>query len=226
VAAGPACPPPLLAAERDIRVVVGELNRLRRLSERLLVIAASASPEFLRPEAVALDRFTADLLRRWRPTAGRRWQLGRLDEATVAADGERLRLALDALLENAVQHTGPDDAIRLSVERHARSALVGLVVEDSGPGIAPAAVAYIFDRFRTGSGAGGRAGTGLGLPLVQAVARGHGGDVGVHSSPGQGSRFELMLPDLPAGGLAPRPAADGTAVAPGRAAGPGLGRQR
>src|SRR5581483_3778153 len=59
---------------RDIQIVVGELTRLRRLGERLLVIAASEDPDFLRPEPVALDRFTMDVIRRWRPTAERQWR--------------------------------------------------------------------------------------------------------------------------------------------------------
>ena len=57
---------------RDIQVVVGELTRLRRLGERLLMIAASEDPDFLRPEPVALDRFVLEVFRRWAPTARRR----------------------------------------------------------------------------------------------------------------------------------------------------------
>jgi signal transduction histidine kinase len=100
---------------RDIQVVLGELNRLRRIAERLLVIAAAEGPEFLHPEPVALDSFVMEILRRWRPTADRRWQLGRLDRATVQADRERLALAVDALLENAVRHTANGDVIKLSI---------------------------------------------------------------------------------------------------------------
>jgi signal transduction histidine kinase len=208
------------AEKRDIHVVVGELNRLRSLSERLLVIAASENPDFLRREPIALDQLTREVLRRWRPTAGRRWQLGQLDESTVAADRERLRLALDALMENAVQHTGPDDTIRLSVVRRHHSALVSLVVEDSGSGIPPAELTHIFDRFATGSGPGTHRGTGLGLALVQAVARGHGGEIRVRSTPGDGSRFEFLLPELPASGRARSPLADLSDVPSGSAGDP------
>ncbi len=180
--------------KRDIDVVVGELNRLRLLSERLLLIAASANPDFLQPEPVELADFLTDVLARWRPTANRRWQLGRLDDATVAADRERLGLAIDALLENAVQHTGRDDTIRLSVVRTGRPGRAGLVVEDTGAGIGPAELEHIFERFATGSHAAGHRGTGLGLALVRAVAEGHGGVVAAYSALGQGSRFELTLP--------------------------------
>jgi signal transduction histidine kinase len=182
--------------KRDINVVVGELNRLRLLSERLLLIAASANPDFLQPEPVDLTEFAADVLRRWHPTARRRWQLGRLDEVTVSADRERLGLALDALLENAVQHTRQGDTIRLSVVGRPDGAR--LVVEDTGSGIGPAELTHIFERFATGSQAAGRRGTGLGLALVRAVAEGHGGEIAAYSALGQGSRFELTLPLLTA----------------------------
>ena len=191
----------------DIQVVLGELNRLRRIAERLLVIAASEDPEFLRPEPVALDRLTMEIIRRWRPTAERRWQLGRLDPVTVYADRERLGLAIDALLENAVRHTGTDDVIKLSVVRGWSGRPVRVVVADSGSGVPAGHLHLIFDRFRTGDDSTSR-GTGLGLALVRAVAQAHGGDVVVHSAPGEGSEFELLLPE-PAG-LAPE-LADGGA---------------
>lgn len=185
-----------LDGQRDIHVVVGELNRLRSLSERLLLIAASENPDFLRPEPVALPLFAVELLRRWRPAAPRRWRIGQLDDAFVAADPERLALAVDALLENAVQHTGSGDVIRLSVVRGERARFACVVIEDSGEGIASAELTHIFDRFRSAPGGSGPRGTGLGLALAQAIARGHGGEVRVRSELGEGSRFEFLLPLL------------------------------
>ena len=191
----------LLAAElaghreqQDVYVMVGELTRLKSLSERLLLIAASQDPEFLCLAPVALDSFLVEALRRWQPTARRVWATGRLDAVTVPADHERLGLALDALLENAVQHTGAGDTIRLSVRQDDDAKSARLVVEDSGEGIVPAEIDHIFERFRTGPARGGPRGTGLGLTLVRAVARGHGGEVQVRSTPGAGSSFELVLP--------------------------------
>lgn len=184
----------------DIQVVLGELNRLRRIAERLLVIAAAEGPEFLRLEPVALDTFIVETLRRWRPTVNRRWQLGRLDKATVQADRERLGLAIDALLENAVRHTGDGDVIRLSVVAGEYGMPVRVFVADGGQGIAADLVPHVFDRFRSGDG-NHPSGTGLGLALVQAVARAHGGEVLVRSRPGRGSEFELRLPG-PTGPLA------------------------
>ena len=180
--------------EQDIYVVVGELTRLKSLSERLLLIAASQDPEFLFLEPVALDSLLIEALRRWQPTAGRVWLAGRLDPVTVPADRERLGLAVDALLENAVQHTGPGDLIRLSVTHDDDAAAARLIVEDSGEGIPASEIGHIFERFRTGPARGGPRGTGLGLTLVRAVARGHAGEVNVRSAPNTGSIFELVLP--------------------------------
>ena len=185
--------------KRDIHVVVGELNRLRALSDRLLLIAASANPDFLRPEPVELDHFIADVLLRWRAAADRCWQLGTLDPAVALADAERLGLAVDALLENAVQHTQPDDLIRLSVAAtDDGSHRASLIVQDTGTGIAADELPRMFERFSTGAPTvSGRRGTGLGLSLVQAVAQGHGGEVTATSVPGLGSKFEIVLPVSP-----------------------------
>jgi K+-sensing histidine kinase KdpD len=122
-------------------------------------------------------------------------------QVTTQADKERLGLAIDALLENAVRHTGDGDVIKLSVMA-AGAGPVRMVVSDAGQGIPDEQLRHIFDRFRSGD-SGHPRGTGLGLALVRAVARAHGGDVLVRSRPGQGSEFELLLgpasPAFPAG---------------------------
>jgi signal transduction histidine kinase len=183
--------------QRDIHVVVGELTRLKRLSERLLLIAASEDPGFLKPEPVELDDFLMEVLGRWMPAAQRHWRVGGIEAVTVRADRERLGLAVDALLENAVRHTANGDVISLSVRHGDDEAEACLVVEDTGEGIAAEELDSIFERFQTGSGDSRSRGTGLGLALVRAITHGHGGEVRVHSTLGAGSKFELMLPAMP-----------------------------
>jgi len=205
----------------DISVVVGELNRLRRIAERLLMIAAAEDPEFLHPEPLALDSFTMETLRRWRPTADRRWRLGRLDRITVQADRERLALAIDAMLENAVRHTAAGDVIKLSVAAAEPGKPTRMIVADTGEGMPAELLPHVFDRFRGGN-AGHAKGTGLGLALVRAVARAHGGDVLVRSRPGQGSEFEVLLPE-PAAALPALPPAAVSTVADTPAGNPSRG---
>jgi signal transduction histidine kinase len=178
---------------RDIQMVITEMGRLRRLSERLLVIAASEDPGFLHPEPVALDEFALETIRRWRPIAPRRWQFGRLDAAVARADVERLGLAVDALLENAVRHTPENGVIQMSVIR-GEVGLIRMIVADTGSGIPADELPHVFDRFRRGSNVPGTRGTGLGLALVRAVADAHGGSVQVRSAPGEGTEFQLALP--------------------------------
>ena len=178
---------------RDVQMVITELSRLSRLSERLLVIAASEDPEFLRSEPVALDEFVMDVVERWRSAAQRSWKLGRLDSVTVLADTERLGLAVDALVENAVKYTSTDCLIEFSVVSD-RPGEARVIIGDTGKGIDADELEHIFERFRRGSNITGTRGTGLGLAVVRAVADAHGGAVRVRSCPGEGSEFEISLP--------------------------------
>src|SRR5439155_19941235 len=98
----------------------------------------------LRTERVMLDGFVVELIARWRPTAAREWKLGRLDDATVLADAERLGLAMDALLENAIRHTRDGDLIQLSVT--GGGGVVRIAVSDTGSGIEAGELAQVFDR--------------------------------------------------------------------------------
>jgi two-component system, OmpR family, sensor histidine kinase BaeS len=106
-----------------------------------------------------------------------------LDAVTVRANRERLGLAPAALTENAVRHTGCDGDIQFPVIRNYPGMPVRIVVADAGAGIPADQLPFIFDRFRTSDGEQSR-GTGLGLPLVRAVALAHGGDVTVRSKHG------------------------------------------
>jgi signal transduction histidine kinase len=183
---------------QDAAVVADELHRLRRLAERLLVLAAVEHPGFLVKTTIDLEPLLVETLRRWSPTT-RRWGLGDVDEATVQADRDRLQLAIDALIENAVKHTSPEDSIELGLSRGENAAV--LTVADSGGGIPPETLDRIFDRFARADPARNRdrGGMGLGLSLVRAIAEAHGGSVRVRSTPGRGTTFEMLLPLAPVG---------------------------
>jgi signal transduction histidine kinase len=177
----------------DARVAVDELLRMRRLASRMMLLAATDSPDFLHVRQVDVADFLLETLHRWSQTR-RRWSLGAVAEASVQADEDRLTLALDALIENAVDHTDPAGRVELSCRRDGGSVI--LAVTDSGPGIPAAEVGRIFGRFtRVDPGRSRQTGGfGLGLAVVKAIAEAHHGSVQVRSTMGQGSVFELILP--------------------------------
>jgi signal transduction histidine kinase len=179
----------------ELAVAVDELARIERMISRLLLLAEAGQPQFLAPVEIEADAFLEEVFVRWSEVAPRAWRLGRLVAGRVRADEEALRVALDALLENAVKYTEPHDAIEVS----SRVLDFGLVIEiaDTGSGIAPDALGRIFDRFARGDIARSRTtgGVGLGLAIVDAVAKAHGGTCTVRSRP-KGTVFALRLPDF------------------------------
>ena len=163
--------------EHDAEVVLDELGRLSRLSERLLILAAAEHPDFLAVEPVQVSSLIAAVERRWLGTANRRWDVRVRDRGIVLLDRERFEIALDAVIENAVKATGAGDRIRIDALGEGD----GLVVEvaDDGPGIDEGQLDRIFDRFARADAdrARGAGGTGLGLPIARAIVRAHGGDL-------------------------------------------------
>ena len=185
-------------AIRDADVVLDELGRLSRLSERLLLLASAEHADLLTIHDVDPASLAEETLRRWRPTVPRRWDL-RVDldaGTTVPADADRLRDALDALIENSLHATSEGDEI--SVGARARGRDLVLEVTDGGAGIDPERLPFLFERFSRADEPRTRqaGGTGLGLPIVKAIAEAHGGTVEAESWPGRGTSIRLVLPGL------------------------------
>jgi signal transduction histidine kinase len=105
----------------------------------------------------------------------------------------RLARALQNLLQNAIRHTPADGTVR--VEAHRGPSGLELVVEDTGEGIAPAALDQVFEPFWRGDAARSSNGSGLGLALAKRIVESLGGRISVHSEPARGSRFAIVLPD-------------------------------
>jgi signal transduction histidine kinase len=191
-------------------IVLGELGRMERVINRLLLLesAGAALPQTL--ERVTASDLVNDTFQRWRSTADREWVLGDMPPGTVAIDRDQIMLALDALVENAVQHTRPGRPIEIGAA--ARAGVLRIRVRDGGDGIPAQARARVFDRFYRVDGARNRrhGGVGLGLAIVKAIVESHGGRVSVESRVGEGSTFEVALPGLRSAGNEPVPApADG-----------------
>jgi signal transduction histidine kinase len=192
----------------ELEVALDELGRMERIVERLLLLAKSEQQGFAFEE-IDLEAFLSDLFMRWSEVALRAWRLDVDLAGRLCADFEALRNALDALLENAVKYTDPGDSIELSAHADGWGGVV-IEVADSGSGVPPEALPRIFDRWARADGARTRerGGAGLGLAIVAAVARGHGGRCSVRSLP-RGTAVRLHLPVRSAEGDAPSPAPAG-----------------
>lgn len=181
----------------EIAIALDELDRVERIIERLLLLATSDQPDFVVPETIDVESFLEDVFLRWAEVAPRSWQLGPLMNGVLRADPEALREALDALLENAVKYTEPQTEIELSSRAEGDTLVID--VRDGGRGIAADAVGQIFERFARADAARSRAegGVGLGLAIVAAIAKAHGGSCTVRTS-SAGSTFSLTLPGFTA----------------------------
>jgi two-component system OmpR family sensor kinase len=178
----------------DADVIIDEINRLSSISDRLLTIAAAEHPDFLDLRPIRIERVVSTVVERWRATIPRHWVLDAQAGGWVDGDQDRLELAFDSLIENAVKFTSEDDSIAVRTETDGRSAIV--VVANTGSAIPGDQIDRIFDRFARAdtSRARGRGGTGLGLSIVKAVVEGHGGTVEVRSPAGVGPVFTVRLP--------------------------------
>jgi signal transduction histidine kinase len=175
----------------DATVLLDELRRLARISDQLLMLAVADREDALLLAPVALDRLAADVARRFAHSTGRTVTVDAPAAVTVLADEQRVRHALDALVENALHAT--EEGGRVTIAAGERDGRAVLTVSDTGAGIAPADRERIFDRFARGADAERRRGTGLGLPIVKVIAEAHGGGVAVDSAPGAGATFALTL---------------------------------
>jgi signal transduction histidine kinase len=177
----------------DVDVIADELARLRRLVDGLLLLAGTEDPQQLHLVPVDVAEIVVDAFRRWAATP-RRWVLGAAEEAIVLADRDRLAVAFDALIENAVQHTREQDTIEVAVRRRVGTAVVSF--RDTGTGIPGEDLDRIFDRFARADPGRSRhtGGFGLGLSIVRAIVEAHLGTVHVMSRVDVGTTFEIALP--------------------------------
>ena len=181
--------------EQDLDDLVEELDRLGRIAQGMLTIAAAEQIDNLVLERVDFEDVVVSAARRWSRTAERAWGVEVRAEGVLVADRDRIDAALDAVIENAVAATSEEDSIVIVGRERGGDAI--LEVSDTGVGIAPAVLPRVFDRFSSMRHANGNGtGTGLGLPIVKAIVKAHGGSVGVRSALGVGTTVVMRLPEF------------------------------
>ncbi len=191
-------------AQRDARSVpefrdavasaTEETDRLVRLAEDLLIIARSDHGRLpVRNGEVDARELLADVRERFAQRAEEHQTTLAVDAPdglVLVADKLRLEQALGNLVDNALRHGGA------AVELHAATVhgVVELRVRDDGPGFPPEFLPSAFVRFTRADAARGRGGAGLGLAIVEAIARAHGGTAHARNRPERGAEVWLALP--------------------------------
>jgi two-component system sensor histidine kinase MprB len=175
----------LLAGE-----VVDQAEELTSLVGDLIDLARGDVPDPA-VEDVRLDALADEAVQRARRHAPALRFTLHAEPCTVEGAPERLARAINNLLDNAAKHSPSGATVEVTL--HAGM----LTVRDHGPGIDPADLPHVFDRFHRGANARGRPGSGLGLAIVRQVAAAHGGSVALEAAPGGGTAARLRLPAVP-----------------------------
>lgn len=173
-------------------LVLDELDRMNLLVDDLMTLARVERPDFVRPVATDVGRLTDEVLDKARSLGDRRWSVEARADVVADVDPQRLTQAWLQLAGNAAKFSPEGTAVRLG-SRVVHDHLV-LSVHDEGPGVAPEDAERIFDRFARASAGRGVEGSGLGLPIVRAIAVAHGGWADVDLTAAHGARFVIEIP--------------------------------
>lgn len=190
------------ALDQAMARIGSESRRMAALVEDLLLLARLDQGRPVRHDAVPLSELVNDALHDLRAVEpDRPVEVNIHDNVVVSGDEDRLRQVVGNLFTNVRVHTPPDSPLEVALS--ARNGYSTLKVADHGPGVDPAHVEHIFDRFyRADSGRSrDRGGSGLGLSIAASVVAAHGGDIAYSNTPGGGATFTLTLPrdsDAPA----------------------------
>jgi signal transduction histidine kinase len=183
------------ARKESLDVIAEEAGRLERLVGDVLDLAKLDTRRFtLLREEVDMGHLLERAYNAFAEEARRRGIDYRRDisaRPVIVADGDRVLQIISNLLSNAFRWT-PDGG-RVDLQLGAENGLVSVAVEDTGPGITPDEQERIFRPFWSRDGTG----TGLGLAIARELAAAHGGRIQLESVPGEGARFELVLPVSP-----------------------------
>jgi len=185
---------------KKVSAIASATEQIGRLIENLLFLArtdAQKTPQLASWRPISLQELLEDLLELFEPTA----EAAEItliteisEDATVLGNGEQLHRLFANLLRNALQYTPQGGEVTVSLRASHRFCAVRIT--DTGVGIAPEKQALVFERFWRAdrSRSQPQQGTGLGLPIANAIAHQHGGKITLASQVGVGSCFTVHLP--------------------------------
>jgi signal transduction histidine kinase len=176
------------------------VDELEKLLLTMLEMSELDSISRLTLTPVDMQHLLTVLVERVRPAIGRKQQDLRFVPVPasmfVYGDPQYMARAIHKVLENATRFTPPHGTVTVSIS--VQGTWVVLRVNDTGPGIDPDKLPFIFDRFFRGDEArtqsADKAGNGLGLAIAKKIIDLHGGQIAVESMEGKGSTFTICLP--------------------------------
>ena len=180
--------------EQALTDISEETDRLRGLVEDLLHLARGDLRQPTVSEEVDLSSLVKDVAESLRPLAVARDLTLTCDippGLIIRGDSDNLIRLFVNVLDNAIKYT-EQGSVTLNARREPGGVAVSVV--DTGPGIAPEHLPYIFDRFRRIEASRSSRGAGLGLAIALEIASAHGGTIDVTSLVGQGATFIVHLP--------------------------------
>ncbi len=179
-------------------LAVDELDRMSRLVQDLSSSASLHGPAPVRPAPTDAADLLAQIVRKAEAIDGADVAAGPIADVVAPLDAARVTQAMLQLSQNAVTHGGGRFVVGSNIDAGA----LLLWVRDYGPGVPEAEKLTVFDRFQRGSGGSRAPGSGLGLNIVQVIARAHGGSATVADAPGGGAIFTIAVPlDEPKEGI-------------------------
>lgn len=186
--------------EEDIRFIVRRAEDLSHLVDEMLDLSKIEADKIeVKPEPIELAASLRDIINQLKLMADEKKLYLTLemegDVPLVYADSYRLHQVITNLVSNALKFT-EQGGVTIRCTRTGEGSMVQIAVQDTGIGISPAALGFIFEAFRQADGSTTRrfGGTGLGLAIAKKLVELQGGAVTVESIVGQGSTFSVTLP--------------------------------
>lgn len=184
------------ASPRDrelVEIIDEDLDRFQSLvTDAVQMLRIDAGDFAVHLERYPLASLVASIMHKFAGRLDGHFVLQRVPDAmTVDADRELLGLALRQLLDNALKYSPATSTIEIEARSNGA---VEIAVRNSGSTIPEAEQGRLFERFYRGAQARHIPGTGMGLAIVDQIARAHGGTLSLLSSPELGTTFTLLLP--------------------------------
>jgi len=184
-------------AKEQLRVIKNSAEKMNLIiTDFLNLVKMETSFNILNKEMIALPDMINRLMKVHAQEAERKKiklvSSFKTGHANVEMDARMMERALSNLITNAIKYTQDGGSVEISASD--LDTLMELSVTDNGCGIPEDERNKVFDMYYRCEGTSGIEGTGLGLPLVKAVASAHGGNVHVENGPDGGSRFTITLP--------------------------------